>query len=80
MNDSRALFLGARHCGQMLQCFLPLMRRHLARPKPSPTTLNYVEALRSEREAAKRNVRLEPEPETTGAATILKIGLSHRPV
>jgi hypothetical protein len=51
----------------------------MAAHKPSPTTLNYVEALRSEREAAKRNVRLEPEPETTGAATILKIGLSHRP-
>ena len=41
----------------------------MAAHKPSPTTLNYVEALRSEREAAKRNVRLEPEPETTGAAT-----------
>ena len=41
----------------------------MAAHKPSPTTLNYVEALRSEREAAKRNVKLEPEPETTGAAT-----------
>jgi hypothetical protein len=41
----------------------------MAAHKPSPTTLNYVEALRAEREAAKRNVRLEPEPETTGAAT-----------
>jgi hypothetical protein len=47
---------------QALYCFS-------AAHKPSPTTLNYVEALRSEREAAKRNVRLEPEPETTGAAT-----------
>ena len=41
----------------------------MAAHKPSPTTLNYVETLRSEREAAKRNVRLEPEPETTSAAT-----------
>src|SRR5262245_30928327 len=39
----------------------------------SPTTLSYVEWLRSEREAAKRagvtrDVKVEPEPETTGAA------------
>jgi hypothetical protein len=37
--------------------------------KRSPSTISYVELLRSEREAAKREVRLEPEPETTGAAT-----------
>ena len=35
----------------------------------SPSTVSYVELLRSEREAATREVRLEPEPETTGAAT-----------
>ena len=40
----------------------------------SPRTVNYIEELRSEREAAKRDVsvrdvRVEPEPETTGAAT-----------
>jgi hypothetical protein len=37
----------------------------------SRTTLSYVEWLRSEREAAKsanRDVKFEPEPETTGAA------------
>jgi hypothetical protein len=41
--------------------------------KASPTTISYVEWLRSEREAAKRgalmrDVKVEPEPETTGAA------------
>lgn len=46
--------------------------------KAAPTTLSYVETLRSEREAAKRaagnraavkrEVKREPEPETTGAA------------
>jgi hypothetical protein len=45
----------------------------MAAHKPSPTTLNYVEALRSEREAAKRNVRLEPEPETTGGAATRQV-------
>jgi hypothetical protein len=34
----------------------------------SPRTLNYVEVLRTEREAAKRSVRLERQPETTGAS------------
>jgi len=39
----------------------------------SPITLSYVEWLRSEREAAKRaavrrDIKVEPEPETTGAA------------
>jgi hypothetical protein len=39
----------------------------------SPITLSYVEWLRSEREAAKRaavrrDIKIEPEPETTGAA------------
>jgi hypothetical protein len=41
----------------------------MAAHKRSPSTISYVELLRSEREAAKREVRLEPEPETTGAAT-----------
>lgn len=56
---------------------------HLPNPgiaalKVSPTTLTYIESLRSEREAAKRaamnraalkrEVKPEPEPETTGAA------------
>jgi hypothetical protein len=41
----------------------------IAAHKSSPVTLNYLEVLRSEREAAKRYVRLELEPETTGAAT-----------
>jgi hypothetical protein len=41
----------------------------MAAHKSSPVTLTYVELLRSEREAAKRNVSLEPELETTGAAT-----------
>jgi hypothetical protein len=40
----------------------------MAAHKSSPRVLNYVEWLRSEREAAKRDVRFEPEPETTGAA------------
>jgi hypothetical protein len=40
----------------------------------SHKTVNYIELLRSEREAANRDVtvrsvRVEPEPETTGAAT-----------
>jgi hypothetical protein len=54
----------------------------IAAHKHSPVTLNYLEVLRSEREAAKRNVglepereaakrsaRVEPERETTGART-----------
>ena len=40
----------------------------MAAHKPSPRAVDYVELLRSEREAAKRDVRFEPEPETTGAA------------
>ena len=50
----------------------------IAALKTSPTTLSYVERLRSEREAAKRaavnraalkrEVKPEPEPETTGVA------------
>jgi hypothetical protein len=40
----------------------------MAALKPSSRTLSYVELLRSEREAAKRDVRVEPEPETVGAA------------
>jgi hypothetical protein len=40
----------------------------MAALKPSASTLSYVELLRSEREAAKRDVRVAPEPETTGAA------------
>jgi hypothetical protein len=35
----------------------------IAAHKHSPVTLNYLEVLRSEREAAKRNVGLEPERE-----------------
>jgi len=46
----------------------------MAAHNASPMTVNYVELLRSERDAAKRDVtvgdvRVEPEPETTGAAT-----------
>jgi low affinity Fe/Cu permease len=41
----------------------------MAAHKSSAITLNYLELLRSEREAAKRDVRLEAEPETTGAAS-----------
>ena len=46
----------------------------IAALKTSPTTLSYIESLRSEREVAKRAavnhdaVKREPEPETTGAA------------
>jgi hypothetical protein len=45
----------------------------IAALKPSAPTISYVEWLRSEREAAKRvavkrDVKVEPEPETTGAA------------
>jgi hypothetical protein len=45
----------------------------IAALKTSPTTVSYVEWLRSEREAAKRgaakrDIKVEPEPETTGAA------------
>jgi len=40
----------------------------MAALKSSSSTLSYVELLRSEREAAKRDVRVEPEPQTTGAA------------
>jgi hypothetical protein len=46
----------------------------IAALKTSPTTVSYVEWLRSEREAAERTavnraaVKREPEPETTGAA------------
>jgi hypothetical protein len=35
----------------------------------SPRILNYVEVLRTEREAAKLNVGLTREPETTGASS-----------
>jgi hypothetical protein len=45
----------------------------IAALKTSPTTVSYVEWLRSERDAAKRgavkrDLKVEPEPETTGAA------------
>jgi hypothetical protein len=40
----------------------------MAAHKSSPRAFSYVELLRSEREAATRDVRFEPEPETTGAA------------
>jgi hypothetical protein len=40
----------------------------MAAHNPSPRILNYVELLRTEREAAKRNVGLTREPETTGAS------------
>lgn len=40
----------------------------MAALKPSRTTTNYIESLRSEREA-KADVKIEREPETTGAAT-----------
>jgi len=39
----------------------------MAAHNASPRILNYVEVLRTEREAAKRNVGLTREPETTGA-------------
>jgi hypothetical protein len=41
----------------------------MAAHKSSPVTLNYVEVLRAERDAAKRNFRVVSEPETTGAAS-----------
>jgi hypothetical protein len=41
----------------------------MAAHNASPPTLNYIEVLRTEREAAKRNVGLKQEPETTGAST-----------
>jgi hypothetical protein len=41
----------------------------MAAHNASPRTLNYIEVLRTEREAAKRNVGLKREPETTGAST-----------
>jgi hypothetical protein len=41
----------------------------MAALKPSRTSVSYIESLRSEREAAKTDVRNEREPETTGAAT-----------
>jgi hypothetical protein len=40
----------------------------MAANNPSPRTVTYVEWLRTEREAAKRNVGLKREPETTGAS------------
>ncbi|MFL6821713.1 MAG: hypothetical protein ACJ8FA_04015 [Xanthobacteraceae bacterium] len=40
----------------------------MAAHNASPRILNYVEVLRTEREAAKRNVGLKREPETTGAS------------
>jgi hypothetical protein len=40
----------------------------MAAHNPSPRTVTYVEWLRTEREAAKRNVGLERQPETTGAS------------
>jgi len=43
----------------------PGMAAHTSSRPP----VNYLELLRSEREAAKREVRLEPEPETTGTTT-----------
>jgi hypothetical protein len=49
---------------QPTRLFNPGMAAH----KPSPRTVNYVELLRTEREAAKRNVSFEREPETTGAS------------
>jgi hypothetical protein len=41
----------------------------MAAHNASPPTLNYIEVLRTEREAAKRNAGLKQEPETTGAST-----------
>jgi hypothetical protein len=41
----------------------------MAAHKSSPVTLNYVEVLRAERDAAKRNFRVVSEPETTRAAS-----------
>jgi hypothetical protein len=40
----------------------------MAAHKPSPTTVNYLELLRSERQAATANIRVELEPETTGTS------------
>jgi hypothetical protein len=41
----------------------------MAAHNASPRILNYVEVLRTEREAAKRNAGLTREPETTGASS-----------
>jgi hypothetical protein len=41
----------------------------MAAHKASARTVSYLELLRSEREAAKRDVRIAAEPETTGAGT-----------
>jgi hypothetical protein len=41
----------------------------MAAHNASPRTLNYIEVLRTEREAARRNAGLKQEPETTGAST-----------
>ena len=41
----------------------------MAAHNASPRILNYIEVLRTEREAAKRNVGLKQEPETTGASS-----------
>jgi hypothetical protein len=40
----------------------------MAAHNASPRILNYIEVLRTEREAAKSNVDLKREPETTGAS------------
>jgi hypothetical protein len=40
----------------------------MAAHKPSPSTTSYAALLRTEREAAQRDIKVEPEPETTGAA------------
>ncbi len=40
----------------------------MAAHKPSPSTVNYLQWLQSERQAANVDVRIEPEPETTGAS------------
>jgi hypothetical protein len=41
----------------------------MAALKSSPTTVSYLELLRSEREAAQRAAKFKVEPETTGAVT-----------
>jgi len=41
----------------------------MAAHNASSRMVSYVELLRSERQAAERDVRVEPEPETTGAAS-----------
>src|SRR5262249_26849160 len=67
------LYCAVAACFALVMYYL-MQPRQLPNPgmaalKPSRTTTSYIELLRSEREAAKADVKIEQELETTGAAT-----------